>query len=819
MLIELPKIRVHFLFCFYSLFAWAGNQTLNFGNGAKISMNVNNGWGVVYYGRVRGKTEISKKKVMGSTGVTRDEDKFIMVDTEEGIFIIHETGKWHLIPASEKFLIQEEGYSSSADEKAYGKRNYILISVSYKSPENGNTGETYIVRDDGTALFHGYRYLDLKPEHVHINNGILSIAGEFRKIDLEAWDAERNFKPRPLEPIKKTCSDDDEGCQLIENSPLDWARRLFVDMAEEVRRPSSTVFSAVSESAISDIRIGLQRREAGNVVLVGESGSGKTQLARSFVKGIVTGKYREVPRTLYIPIFDSVGLNQGASRIGVTENRILALKLLAGTVPTLVFSDEIHSVRGVGTHSNNTQDVFQYIKPELADGSIKMLGTSTSEEFHAGFSGDPALLRRFSLVSMPPIDEKAVQEAIENWLKKFNLPPLKTEVARRAIELSSRYSVSSAFPGKVTALLDFAYAMTNIKNGNNKELTLENLNEAAQRFYSVDPRQFDHDAAVTTAAGISAALDESLVGIEWYKKALIESAQNFLLRLRDKEKPGVRLLVSGIPGTGKTEGAIAFAKYMNLPWRRFEMARYALSAPEVFLRELATELRKHPFTVAILDEIEKASLEVQEALLSVFDRGEFTVPEFLDTTERKLRFTTVRAHHAIFIGTTNAGKAFIPPSKPPTAEKDQCNASQALRKAILESGFSRPLLDRFEQVVHAAPASKDEFKKIVRLHLDRFITQVSNELKAQIEIENPTVFINFVAKNFFKPGGSNRAAIEITEQYVRTSLTTSIITNRKKMEPTGEPLYTLHFHKNQFTATLKYKANCIDHLTKKRKPN
>lgn len=665
------------------------------------------------------------------------------------------------------------------------KKEYLLISFKYdeeKGSQYSNAGETYLFEPKtGTLLKIAYQQVLASDKPYSIDDGILSIHGVFRKIDLRDIDGETSFfTPTPVEPLM-----DEEGKEVNVNTFIE---SKLQNISEDLRLGIEKPYELNEEDLglIDHLHATIKQKESPNPVLVADAGTGKTAVVTSFLDHIVKGKIQGLPRTIRALNFQKTSLEQGATYVGELDKRLKSMEYLARYVPVILFGDEAHNLRGAGTHEGNPHnDVMNMIKDPLLKGLYHMIGTSTIDEFDSAFSGDPALMRRFNYVVKPTPTRAQVLKAIDGWTKKFNYPPLTDETKDFLIVLSNKFIAYGAQPSKATNLLDRAYSRKlNIKKST-EALLPEDLIEALIAS-GVDSQLFDKVAASDTLQNFKRIWEEKMAGQKLAYNAYYELETMRLGGLLDPQRPP-SVLVLGPRGAGKTRGASIYAEASKRQLVKFNMADYAEGGVDVFQKRLAQELFKDRFAIFLFDEIEKADAAVKNVLLAILQDGKIKIPGHLSASAMtansvvKLDFT-----QTTIVCTSNAGEDYVVNNmltsekrsfgfdiganvEPDLKQKirDSVMMDQQLKEAAMIDGLSAFLLDRFNVLVPAYPPSDSEFRDAIEINLDQMLSDYEKSKGYKFELINRGEFLDFAAKAYFHENMSNRIIESILRQHFR----------------------------------------------------
>lgn len=715
-------------------------------------------------------------------------------------------------------------------------RSYELISGDYeRSKCVGNfDGETFLVRDDGAWLRVAFTQISTNetPEKFHVtDDGILVFDELPRQIDLQRFDVEANLPISPPIIVK-----DNDG-NVIED-PAARAFQEFPDLLTRVRTGSLKTFGFLpgEDETVNSIRMALAQEESGSFALLGEAGTGKSQLVYSFLEQVAHGAYPEIPRSIRVLTLDRSSLEQGTTYTGQFESKVSLLKYLSHYGPLYLFADEMHSLRGAGTHEGSNVDFFEMIKTELADGSIRILGTSTEEEFYRAFSGNTAILRRVQVVKKLPSDEEKTIKALQGWLARFRKPTIPDEVLSAAYRLSTEFSAVGAQPAKATKLLDSAFASLKIESRPDDSLNAEDIQKAAQRLYNLPPSRFDPMDALERQANLRHELDGQVIGQSEYKGALARANGLRLAGLQDPRRP-VRVLVAGSTGVGKTATAEAFAQAIGATYYRVEMSKYAAGGVDALRREIAGALRKDPFSVVCLDEFEKADISVQLAILSALDDGYFNVLESLDSSSSSMSMTSVRVNttKASFIATTNAASDWLARTRlkaplgflasdssaqgsPEEGGADAVRFQTELRAQLINDGIPDTIVGRFSVVTAALPPTEVEFQQVLGLHTGKLLASIARRGGSRFAMTNPDAFFAAMARSYFtaRPPTQNRIVFTLLEEYLQPAILEATLDEMRRGTK-GLGFYDLTWIDGKFLVQPAASVACEEALVSRKK--
>lgn len=406
----------------------------------------------------------------------------------------------------------------------------------------------------------------------------------------------------------------------------------------------------------------LCRRRKNNPLLVGEPGVGKTAIAEGLALGIHQGKVPEVLKDAEIRLLDMGSLLAGTKYRGDFEERLKAvLKEVKDAANIILFIDEIHTIVGAGAVSGGSMDASNLLKPSLQDGSLKCIGSTTFEEYKQYIEKDRALSRRFQKVD---IDEPSVAETVEilKGLKSRYEAHHGVKYAITALEaaavLAKRYLNDRFLPDKAIDIVDEVGAIYRLEGkGKRRLITRPDIELVVSRMAKI-PVQSASSSDVTLLQNLEGVLKGKIFGQDPALAAMVTAVKRSRAGLNDPRRPTAAFVFAGPTGVGKTEAARQLAAALAVHFERIDMSEYMekhavarlIGAPPGYVGFdqgglLTDAIRKHPYCVLLLDEIEKAHPDVFNILLQVMDNATLT-----DNAGRQADFRNV-----ILIMTTNAG--------------------------------------------------------------------------------------------------------------------------------------------------------------------
>lgn len=666
-----------------------------------------------------------------------------------------------------QFMILSLGYAYSGEIQAMHARDEVFRGLNY--------GETYIIREDGafTKLDNRFHTAGLGNE-IEVIDGIVVPKGPAlqRRFDLARFDEEAEFKTRPTTPVNTK-----EGVLDPAAFAATFTKNLSQEVISEIK-DEDLAYEELTEEERDTFRRAFARDEMNSIVVLGPAGSGKTELVKRFIAQAVQGKVPGVPRSAFFIAVEAAALGSGTGYVGSIESRIEAMAKLADEVPIYLVVDEIHALAGQGTHSGNSNDIWEALKPYLSSGRVKLIGMSTQEEFDRAYSGRPALYQRFTQfkTTIPTRDQAIARFAA--WVKKRGKPAPDKAVLERVYELSEEFNAIGAQPRKGILLLIDAYADLKIKGQKNRAPTVAEVEQSARRIYNLDPKYFDRSARKERLANLPGVLDADIVGHRATKDMLKGQATISLANAHDPNRPRMTALLAGPEGVGKTELVFSFGKAMGLPVKRITLSKYqGYNAATELLAEIKQALEVNAFTIFLLDEADKTTQATLEALLPVLDKGRFNMPAHMRQGVW-VEGAEVSARNASFIfagnfaaGFTQQGTSYgFTPKK-----NEQDNSDQALRTVLIRDGLSKFVLDRIQAVSYMDFATKEEFREVLGMHLDGIMKEQSERQRLPVTPQNREKVLDALTNKLYREGLGNRAALRLLTSDLRLVLAEALL--------------------------------------------
>jgi ATP-dependent Clp protease ATP-binding subunit ClpA len=520
----------------------------------------------------------------------------------------------------------------------------------------------------------------------------------------------------------------------------------------------------------------LCRRRKNNPLYVGEAGVGKTAIAEGLARMIVENHVPDVLLDATIYSLDMGSLVAGTKYRGDFEKRLKAVLAEVKKQPgAILFIDEIHTVIGAGAASGGVMDASNLIKPALANGELRCIGSTTYNEYRGIFEKDHALARRFQKID---ITEPSVQDTVDilrglkSRYEEHHGIKYEDDALQAAAELAARHINDRHMPDKAIDVVDEAGANLRLKPVENREasVTVSQIENVVARIARIPPKNVslsDRDVL----RNLERNLKLTIFGQDKAIDALCAAIKMSRSGLGDQRKPVGSFLFSGPTGVGKTEVTRQLAIAMGVEFVRFDMSEYMerhtvsrlIGAPPGYVGfdqgGLLTEaITKHPHCVLLLDEIEKAHPDVFNLLLQVMDHGTLT-----DNNGRKADF-----RHVIIVMTTNAGAYEMSrPSIGFTQSDTAPDAMEAIRRL-----FSPEFRNRLDAVVQFASLDQDTIERVV----DKLLVEAEAQLeqkRVSISVDEPAR--RWIAKKGYDPKMGARPMARIIQEHIKRPLAEELL--------------------------------------------
>ena len=551
-----------------------------------------------------------------------------------------------------------------------------------------------------------------------------------------------------------------------------------VDLNEKARKGKIDPLIGRHAEVERSIQI-LCRRTKNNPLLVGDPGVGKTAIAEGLARKIVNGEVPDVLKDATIYSLDMGALLAGTRYRGDFEERLKqVVKELETHENAVLFIDEIHTVIGAGATSGGAMDASNLLKPALASGSLRCMGSTTYKEYRQHFEKDRALVRRFQKIDVnePTIEDTVkILKGLKTTYENHHKLRYTDAAIRTAVDLSARYITDRKLPDKAIDVIDEAGAgqMLLPESKRKKVIGQKEVEAVIAKMARIPPKSVSK-SDTESLRELEADLKRTVYGQEQAIDQVSSAMKLARAGLRDPNKPIGSFLFSGPTGVGKTEVAKQLAATLGIEMQRFDMSEYMerhtvsrlIGAPPGYVGHdqgglLTDAIDQHPHSVVLLDEIEKAHPDVYNILLQVMDNGTLT-----DAIGKKVDFRNV-----ILIMTTNAGAA------------DNARASIGFGRGKVEGEDDKAIQRLFSPEFRNRLDSIVTFKSLGAETIRSVVTKFILQLEAQLADRNITIELtdeatDWLAKNGFDELYGARPLARVIQEHIKKPLADDILFGR-----------------------------------------
>jgi len=632
--------------------------------------------------------------------------------------------------ADDSFTNVIQGYGSNADELKKNLENYlqnncseITIQDVVVKPKKTQAVERVLNRAFTQVLFNGRQRIE--PTDV-----FLAMMGEKRSWSFFYIQQANIDKDKFNDYLNSNVDEEisEEGTPVADGSSEKALKAFTTNLNDEVTKNKvDPVIGRVDE--LENIALALGRRSKNNVILVGDPGVGKTAIAEGLAYNIVKGAVPEFLKDYKVYSLDISAMLAGSKYRGDFEERFkMVLKGLSKKGKTVLFIDEAHMISGAGSASNSANDLANMMKPALSKGNIKVVASTTWEEYRKHFEKDRALMRRFQRITVdePTLEvTKQILKGIKKYYEQHHNVKIKDDAIDAAIKLSVKYQTDKKLPDKAIDLIDCACSRFNLKLADERV-----IGEPEIQFELAKMINMPEEKIAETESSNLANLQDSLAQVVYGQDLAIQEVVDKIMvaqaGLKSENKPVGSFVFMGPTGTGKTETAKQLASNLGVKLLRFDMSEYQekhsisklIGSPPGYVGfeedagQLITQIQEAPNAVLLLDEVEKAHPDVMTVLLQLMDNGFITGSNGKKADCRNL----------ILILTTNAGAQ--------SADKNAIGfgaQEKDYSDADLKKFLTPEFRNRLDGVVTFNKLGKETMIKIVGKFIDELREQVKEK--------------------------------------------------------------------------------------------
>jgi len=662
--------------------------------------------------------------------------------------------------AIQNFGADAEALKKNLTEYVHQKCEEITIQDVVVKPKKTQSVERVLNRAFTQVLFNGRQRIE--PTDV-----FLSMMGEKRSWAF-FYIAQANIDKDKFADFLNNAAQDSE-----EDSPNDSqgerALAAFTTNLNDMvtKNKVDPVIGRVDE--LENIALALGRRSKNNVILVGDPGVGKTAIAEGLAYNIVNGAVPDFLKEYKVYSLDISAMLAGSKYRGDFEERFKhVIKALQKKGKTVLFIDEAHMISGAGSAGNSANDLANMMKPALSKGNIKVVASTTWEEYRKHFEKDRALMRRFQRITVdePTIEvTKQILKGIKKYYEQFHKVKIRDDAIDAAIKLSVKYQTDKKLPDKAIDLIDVACSRFNLKIAEDRV-----IGEREIQYELAKMIQMPEEKIMETESSNLATLQDNLQA-EVYGQdlALTEVVDKIMVAqagLKSENKPIGSFVFMGPTGCGKTETAKSLAKHLGVKLLRFDMSEYQekhsisklIGSPPGYVGFeenaglLITQIQENPNAVLLFDEVEKSHPDVTTVLLQMMDNG------FITGSNGK----SADCRNLILILTTNAGANEAEKNAIGFGSQEKEYSDKDLKKF-----FTPEFRNRLDGIMTFNKLGKESMTKIVVKFIDELRAQIKDKgIKIKLDKEST----NWLIAKGFDPKMGARPLQRVIDKEIKRPL-------------------------------------------------
>ena len=520
---------------------------------------------------------------------------------------------------------------------------------------------------------------------------------------------------------------------------------------------------------LENIALALGRRSKNNVILVGDPGVGKTAIAEGLAYNIVKGAVPEFLKDYTVYNLDISAMLAGSKYRGDFEERFKAvLKSLSKKGNTVLFIDEAHMISGAGSANNSANDLANMMKPALSKGNIKVIASTTWEEYRKHFEKDRALMRRFQRITVDePTQEMTLQilKGIKKYYETHHNVKIENDALQTAIKLSVKYQADKKLPDKAIDLIDVACSRFNLKLADERTVSSAEIEFELSKMINIPLEQVAETESHNLGT-LQTKLQDEVYGQDVAVQEVVDKIMVAQAGLKPENKPIGSFVFMGPTGCGKTETAKSLAKHLGVKLLRFDMSEYQekhsisklIGSPPGYVGFednaglLITQIQENPNAVLLFDEVEKSHPDVSTVLLQMMDNG------FITGSNGK----RADCRNLILILTTNAGAQ--------AAEKNNIGFGAQQKDYSdkdLNKFFTPEFRNRLDGIITFNKLGKETMVKVVTKFIDELRSQVKEK---GIKIKINKTAIEWLIEKGFDPKMGARPLQRVIDKEIKRDL-------------------------------------------------
>ena len=565
---------------------------------------------------------------------------------------------------------------------------------------------------------------------------------------------------------------DDTGNARIDDGQANKVLRSFTLNLSEMA--SKEMFDPLigRDNTLNDIAQTLARKTKNNVLLVGDPGVGKTAIAEGLANKIHKKQCPKFLEDHTVYSLDIGALLAGSRYRGDFEERLkLVLQALEKKNKTIMFIDEAHMMQGAGTSGQGSTDLANLLKPSLAKGVLKVIASTTWEEYRTSFEKDRPLMRRFHRITVDEPDKETtldILKGVKEYYEKFHEVTITDEALEYAVNYSAKYIHDKKLPDKALDIIDSACAKFKVHPAEQMIVDHERVVKEVSRMTGIEETQIAQKES-TNLKELEPSLTKVVFGQDDAIHKVVDKIVVARAGLKSENKPVGSFLFTGPTGCGKTETAKQLSEHMKMPLVRFDMSEFQerhsvakfIGAPPGYVGYedgnvgaglLINEIEKHPNAVLLLDEVEKAHASVTSVLLQVMDNGFIT-----GSNGKKADLRNV-----ILIMTSNLGAEEMERATLGFTETEKTADEEAVKNF-----FAPEFRNRLDAVIKFNKLNKDTMKLIIT----KFIDELNEQLKdKEVSIELTDKAIDYLLDKGFDEKMGARPLARVIDNDIKTPL-------------------------------------------------